>query len=236
MGGLVVPGIPGFGQNPYGTTDPYGDPYSGQNAPLYPLDVPAIDHVTIGLSRVIQQFRESPKFLAVLAAILADSNEQESTLTSFQQLPNIDAMQGANLDTIGIIVGASRFITNVVQVTFFGFDEGYYYMIRFGELGDPSIGGRFYELGETFAGTSELSDPEFRLIIRAKIVKNGSKGTGEDVLAALTYLFGSTATVTDNFNMTFTIGIGRAFTATELAILNGVDILPRPAGVGLILP
>lgn len=196
-----------------------------------------IDHSAVGLSRLATQFQGSPKLIAFLKTILSMSNEAESVLQSLLMLPDIDLMTGVNLDTIGIIVGIDRIVTNVVTLSFFGFN-GFFYMTRFGEEGMLSIGSRFYEEGESFSDTTVLADPEYRMLIRSKITKNASRGTPEDIIWSLWYLVsGNEATtavsIIDNEDMTIELGVNRDLTATEKAIITQMDILPRPVGVAI---
>ena len=148
-------------------------------------------------------------------------------------------MTGVNLDTIGIIVGVFRNVADVILSDFFGYMEElpnttYYYDFPFGELSDPGAGARFYELGESYIGTNVLNDPEFRLLIKTKIAKNSSTGTPENVLASLRVLLNSNDVhIIDSGGMEFAIRIGRNLTAVELALIQHLDVLPRPAGVHL---
>lgn len=191
----------------------------------------AIDHVAIGSSRVIKQYQGSPKFLAYLSALLSMVATVEDLLQSMYQLPDIDSMTGANLDVIGRIVGISRDIPNAIQLSFFGFN-GYSYETVFGELDQAGIGSRFYELGEPYAATSTLGDIEYRMLLRAKIMRNGSHGTCEEILAALCFLFEVTVANVDDFGgMVLGLAVGRQLTATERAMIVNLDILPRPACV-----
>jgi hypothetical protein len=196
------------------------------------MSTTAIDHVALGLSRVAKQYEESPKFRAFLTALLTLSNQVEETLNALFLLPSIDDMGGVNLDVIGDIVGVSRTVSNVVVLKYFGFEDTGYYATCFGEEGIPNIGSRFYEEGESFASTTLLQDPEFRLLIRAKIVKNSSTGRCEDIIKGIQYLFNTIdVRVLDNLDMSISISIGRPLYAIEQAMLNALDILPRPAGV-----
>jgi hypothetical protein len=191
-----------------------------------------IDHIALGNSRVAKQFQESPKFLAFLAAMLAFTQEVEDCLQSMYYLTDVDTMTGANLDVIGRIVGTSRFVTTVINLTYFGFDDTGAYATRFGEEGQPDIGSRFYEEGEVLASTTILADPEFRMLIRAKIVKNSSQATNEDIIRGLQYLFDTLDIhIVDNLNMSISIKVGRPLYALEQALLTTLDIIPRPAGV-----
>jgi hypothetical protein len=160
------------------------------------------------------------------------SNELESVLQSLFFLPDIDQMRGVNLDVIGKIVGANRIVGGVVTLTFFGFADTGSYATRFGEEGIQNLGSRFYEENENFISTSILNDVEYQFLLKAKIIKNSSSGTCEDIIAGLQVLFNTLdVKLTDNEDMTITIGIGRPLLSVEEAIVNVLDALPRPAGV-----
>ena len=130
-----------------------------------------IDHLAVGRSRVAAQYTESQKFLAYIRALLASSVELEAVLQKVAEQVDIDLAEGVNLDVIGEIVGISRIIPASVQLAFFGFQDNAA-ALNFGEEGSQGIGARFYDEGEPYLATSVLNDPEFRLLIRAKIVKN----------------------------------------------------------------
>lgn len=181
---------------------------------------------------MLSQFSESTNFLGFLAAFLVISNEIEQCYLDMSHLADIDAMQGYNLDVIGIIVGASRYVSGVVTLKWFGFEDTGIYATVFGEESDHSIGSRFFEEGEVLSSTTIVNDVEYRLIIKAKIVKNNGHGTPEDVLTGLRYIFGTPdVQVTDNYDMSFSIAVGRPVLAFEQALISSLDILPRPAGV-----
>jgi Protein of unknown function (DUF2612) len=193
-----------------------------------------VDHVAVGLGRVALQYQNSPRFLGWLTALLTPFNELESVLQVLSQQFDIDLAEGVNLDVIGDIVGAPRLVPKAIPLKFFGFlsQPG---ALTFGEEGQPSIGGRWREDAEVDTATSVLSDPEYRLLIKARIVKNHSRGTGEDVLRGLSFLFdvqGVTVPVgvTDSGGMAFQISVGRLLSYTEQILISTLDILPRPAG------
>jgi hypothetical protein len=199
-----------------------------------------IDHTQIGLSRVATQFREKVRFLAWLTAILEQANDIENALASMN-LANIDLMEGVNLDVIGIIVGVSRIVPNVVTSTWFGFEDTGTWATPFGEESQPSIGSRFYEESESIYSTTLLQDPEYRLILKARIVKNNSASTPEDIIAGLRFIFNTqdvkySDVCTDGYDgpaMSFSIAVGREIYAFEQAIITALDILPRPAGMNI---
>lgn len=198
------------------------------------MSAATIDHLAVGRSRVAAQYTESQKFLAYIRALLASSAELEAVLQKVAEQVDIDLAEGVNLDVIGEIVGISRIIQASVQLAFFGFQDNAA-ALNFGEEGSQGIGARFYDEGEPYLATSVLNDPEFRLLIRAKIVKNHALGTNEDVIAGLAYLFGGgmaiQVAVEDIGGMAIQVAVGRPLTYLEKVLITNLDVLPRPAGV-----
>lgn len=190
-----------------------------------------LDHQALGRSRIATQYTESQRFLAYVRALLESSAELEAVLQKVAEQTDIDLAAGVNLDVIGEIVGVSRIIPDSIAVKFFGF-EGQPGGDVFGEEGALGIGSRFREETEPETATSVLADPEYRLLIRAKIVKNHAHGTNEDILQGLAYLFNAPRTVVEDLGrMAIGVAIGRQLTFQEKALVTVLDILPRPAGV-----
>jgi hypothetical protein len=190
-----------------------------------------IDHKALGRSRIATQYLDSTKFLAFIEALLTPLQELEDVFQQISMLPDIDWAEGINLDVIGDIVGVDRVIPDAIPVQFFGF-EGQPGATVFGEEDVPGIGSRFRDEDESDAVTSVLADPEYRLLIRAQIVKNHAKSTNEDVIAGLSYLFSATRIVVEDLGgMGIGISIGRELTFLEKAMVTNLDILPRAQGV-----
>ena len=190
-----------------------------------------LDHQALGRSRIATQYTESQKFLAYVRALLESSAELEAVLQKVAEQTDIDIAEGVNLDVIGEIVGVSRILPNSIAVRFFGF-EGQPGGDVFGEEGVLGIGSRFRDELEPETATSVLADPEYRLLIRAKIVKNHAHGTNEDILQGLAYLFNAPRTVVEDLGgMAIGVAIGRQLTFQEKVLVTVLDILPRPAGV-----
>ena len=199
------------------------------------LPVP-INHSDLGVSRVGLQYSESANFLATIRSSVAISDELDILFPIIADQIAIDIAEGVNLDVIGQIVGVSRIISNSVFLTFFGFLDNVN-ALNFGEEGNLSIGGRFYNEDEPFLASTVLPDLEYRLLIRAKITKNASNGTGQEIIDGLIFLFtvgGVTPSIVMEdgiVSMTIKIAIGRTLTIVEKALITGIDILPRPMGV-----
>ena len=194
------------------------------------------NHQTIARSRVVTQYLDSAKFLAVINALMAWANETEQTLQDVALQSSIDLAEGVNLDVIGDIIGFSRVVDNALPLPFFGF-FGQPGVLTFGEETDPSIGARFREELEPATGSTTLTDAEYRPLIRAKILKNVSTATVESLIANAKSLLGVATTiyVYDAGTMEIGIGIGKLLTTVEQALLRNLDMLVRPAGVSVTL-
>jgi hypothetical protein len=179
-----------------------------------------VNHTDVGVSRVATQYQKSQKFIAYVRALLAVLDEIETLFLLIALQSDIDVAAGTQLDVIGDIVGVSRTIPASVPLTFFGFEDSVPDAAPFGELSDISIGARFRNLLESATASTVVGDPEFRLLIRAKIVKNHSHSLGEEIIDGLAYIFGAEDIIIDEGDMTMQIAIGRT-----------LDILPRGMGV-----
>lgn len=193
-----------------------------------------IDHDAEARSRVAMQYTESARFLATLSALASKCHELELVLLSLKEISDIDLSQGVQLDVIGDIVGVTRYIPKSVTIPFFGFYNNGLGATVFGEEGNIAIGSRFREELESNTATTVLQDPEFRTLIRAKIYKNHSLGTPEDIIAGLNYIFNSREVyIDDSGGMKISIVLTRPVTLVEKVLIEELDILPRPNGVSL---
>lgn len=205
---------------------------------VLPVDEPApwerIDHAALAQARTITQYRESARFQAFIRATLAQMTELERLAWSVLDQLDVEQAQGINLDVLGELVGVSRFVPDGLQLAFFGFADtpG---AVGFGEAGRPDIGARFIDRGESATAASYLADPEYRLLIRARIAKNHATGTVADAYASLERLFGAgtPSVIEDTQRMSFGVSIGRHLTLIERQLVRAFDLLPRPAGVAI---
>lgn len=173
---------------------------------------------------------KAPKFTAMVDAVTSAWAGLYELLQAMPQAFDLDSAQGEQLDIVGQWVGQSRVIPNVLLLQFFGFADNPA-ALNFGEEGNGAIGGRFYGEGDPDSGTSVLPDPEYRTLLRARIVRNNAKGSTAEIVGALNFLFSAPAVVDDPGTMAIGVAIGRPLSLVELAIVTGLDILPRPAGV-----
>jgi len=94
--------------------------------------------------------------------------------------------------------------------------------------------GRIVGIDRQYIPISLDQDATFRTLIKAKIFKNGSTGTIDDAIKAITYILPdlTNAQIVDYENMTFgfIIMLG-TLTDEERYLLVNYDIMPRPQGV-----
>lgn len=192
-----------------------------------------IDRVRWGLARVIQQYTESPKFLAWLVALLSLEADTEDCLQNMKLQTDIDKAEGVNLYIIAAIVGAPIVYTNELISDFIAWKDqtaGF----PFWDAADPTItGGRWREEGELETTIVDLWEAQ-RLVIRATILRNHSSGSGDSIQRGLMFLFPNVSCIVyDEKDMSFSIGIGRYLSDVERQLISLYDILPRPIGVRL---
>lgn len=137
---------------------------------------------------------------------------------------DIDNNSGEALDVIGRIVGIDRgFIQSITFDVYEMNTDGDF------EFGDDSI-----QMSPiSVAADAELSDEYYRYLLKAKIVKNNSDATIDDILTAInTAIPGIDALrLVDGEDMTFSIEFYGKIDAIARDLLLSGDLTPRPQGV-----
>lgn len=180
---------------------------------------------------ITSEHNQQPDFDAVVNLTANGVAQITSVIQSLPGLFDLNNAVGAQLDVVGQWVGISRLVTGVLLVQFFGFADDSS-ALGFGELGSPATGGRFIELGESPTGNATLGDPEFRLILSAKIVANQYDGNIADYDAALAdVLPGQTVLTFDPGQYVLMIVPQAMIDPIIQSLLTNYDLLPRPGGV-----
>lgn len=185
---------------------------------------------------ITSEHNQKPNFMSVVDLIVGAAADAVIATQSIIPAFNLDTAVGSQLDILGQWIGQSRNIPNVLVIGFFGFSEvstGNPDGLQepFGELTNPSIGGIWYNIGQANSGTAVLNDIAYLTILKAKIVKNQWDGTLSGIEAALEYILGVACSVADNGTLNLTINVPLPVTPLEEALLDSLDLLPRPAGV-----
>jgi Protein of unknown function (DUF2612) len=192
-----------------------------------------LDRIELAQSRTANMYAESTRFQQWLSVLVGLQQDSEDCLQQMALQAEIEQATGVNLYTIATIVGAPIVYTSKLLSPFIGFNDqqgGF----PFWDEDDPAItGGEWREDGEHEVTLDELWEAQ-RLVIRCKIVKNHSDGSGDAVQRGLMFLFPNVQCIVyDNRNMSFSIGIGRELSPIEKELILLYDILPRPVGVQL---
>lgn len=171
-------------------------------------------------------YRHKPRFKAMLEATaqpMADNIELEGLVPGKFDL---DTAEGEQLDVVGRWIGASRNLAipiTGVQFSFdtpgLGFDEGVW---------DAGAGG-----GDIVM----LSDEDYRILLRARVLNNHWDGTIENAYEIWDQVFadtGYTLFIVDHGDLSMTLGLlfdGDTISATVLALFTGGYLNVKPAGV-----
>lgn len=189
-----------------------------------------INHKELAESRLATEYKQSVKLISYIKALLLEANTLESVFQNLLTERWIDTAKGVNLDILGSIVGQPRDIVAAELFGYFGFavnlESG-----PFGSVSDPTLGDKFRAIGQPITGNRELSDEEYRIWIRARIAKNRTSSTPEDIISQLQLIFGTTQILFIDGNTEYNVSIGRLLTGDEKSILLNFDIIPKTAGV-----
>ncbi len=191
-----------------------------------------IDHIVLAESRLATQFRESANLIAYIKALLVESNTLEQVFQDLLDKRWIDTAEGINLDIVGSIVGQSRILVDATILSYFGFATAIGAQ-SFGTVLDPGIGGRFRSVEESVTGNRELTDEEYRVFIKARVIKNSIIPTIQETTSFFKFLFDVAQVIVLDGTMNYTVQIGRLLTANEKAFLINTDLVPKVAAVGV---
>ena len=203
------------------------------------------DYLTIARSRVTQQFMLDADgtgpvvFDKYLQLLLGGKIELQEIFRQLMQERSIDTAVGAQLDIIGEIVGQPRELIDTALLTYFAY-LGYPEAESYGDLNNPSVGGFYRGIGDPIAGNTLLNDEQYRLFIKAKIIKNSTNVTPPQFIEFMQFVFGIEASVVlAEGNAEFTVLLGRELSSFEKILLNYVSyssgypsrFVPKPIGV-----
>ena len=214
------------------------------------------------LALITSEHNQKLNFMSVVQTLCAGVADSTAVINAIPLAYNLFTAQGAQLDTVGQWIGQGRVVSSVITVNFFGFCElptsGPAYptggtpdstnIYTFGELTNPSYAvsgvqyaARFYNLGETYTASTVLADPEYRTVLQALVGRNQYNtsnvlGLVAQLEQALLFIFGVPCQVLDYGTYSITVSIpAAAATAVDLALITTLDILPRPAGVKIVV-
>ncbi|MFL1477880.1 DUF2612 domain-containing protein [Pseudomonas grimontii] len=174
--------------------------------------------------RIYAQYRDKPKAVAWYAIARALGGSIEAAAQAVRKSYDIDTAVGEQLNVIGRIVVAPRSFVGSIPMNpaLFDLTDG-------DEFGDD--GAMFSAL--TIDQDGQLSDELYRLVIKAKIVKNNGDATIENILDGMNFLLprADVLRVTDGEDMSFSIEFYGQITSLERYALLNEGLVPKPQAV-----
>ncbi|MFL1558566.1 DUF2612 domain-containing protein [Pseudomonas sp. O11] len=174
--------------------------------------------------RIYAQYRDKPKAVAWYAIARELGGSIEAAAEAVRKSYDIDAAVGKQLSVIGRIVVATRSFVGA-----FPMNPGLFDLTDGDEFGDD--GAMFSAL--TIDQDGQLSDELYRLVIKAKIVKNNGDATIENILDGMNFLLpkADVLRVTDGEDMSFSIEFYGQITDLERFALLNAGLVPKPQAV-----
>lgn len=177
--------------------------------------------------RIIWQYRNGQKFRAWIDILPSIGAPIQQAANDVAGLINIDTATGEALNICGRIVGISdRPKIASDELAVFAYN---------GTPGAQPYGVAPYIGPGVQVATVALPDYLYRLVIRAKIIKNTRPATADDIKEGVEFILGGgiTATVVDLQNMSMRVILSEQPSFNVRAILELFDVVPRPQGVEL---
>lgn len=174
--------------------------------------------------RIYAQYRNKPKAVAWYAIARAMGGSLEAAAEAVRKSYDIDEAEDEQLNVIGRIVVAPRSFIGTIAM-----NPGLFDLTDGSEFGDDDA--MFSAL--TIDQDGELSDALYRLVIKAKIVKNNGDATIENILDGMNFLLPNAEVlrVTDGEDMSFSIEFYGVISDLERFALLNAGLVPKPQGV-----
>ena len=182
---------------------------------------------------LILQYRCKPKARAHIKELIKNATG-DFLFYRLYEFFDVDTAVGAQLDIIGKIVGAQREVLGLtIDKKYFSYESAPD-PNGFNRAGNIKKDVLFKNRRNSKDSVYTLLDPDYRSLIKFKIVSNHAKASMEAIDDAIFDVFGNDATVINNKNMTITYMITAANVPGLLAAYK-LGYLPRPNGVGVDL-
>lgn len=174
--------------------------------------------------RIYAQYQNKPKAMDWFAIARKLGGSLEAAAQAVRKSYDIDSSEGEQLNVIGRIVVAPRSFVGATPM-----NPGLFDLTDGDEFGDD--GAMFSSL--TIDQDGQLSDELYRLVIRAKIVKNNGDATIENILDGMNFLLpqAEVLRVTDGEDMSFSIEFYGQITNLERFALLNAGLVPKPQSV-----
>ena len=181
------------------------------------------------LSRITSEYRNQPKFVAYVTALVQPLLDSQALLRSLLDIYDLDTAIGVQLDAVGKWIGRSRYLEQPLNGIYFSFDS----------TGLGFDQGTWFGPFDALDGLTTIDDTTYRALLYAKRIMNNWDGTIPEIAEAIAALLagtspGSNLVVVDNQDMSMTVGIaGQVPPAAIISLLQGNFVPITPSGVGV---
>lgn len=174
--------------------------------------------------RIYAQYRNKPKAVAWYEIARKLGGSLESAAEAVRKSYDIDNAVEEQLNVIGRIVVVPRSFVGSIQM-----NPGLFDLTDGSEFGDDDA--MFSSL--TIDQDGQLSDELYRLVIKAKIIKNNGDATIENILDGMNFLLPNAEVlrVADGEDMSFSIEFYGQITNLERFALLNAGLVPKPQAV-----
>ena len=174
--------------------------------------------------RIYAQYRNKPKAVDWYAIARKLGGSLEDAAEAVRKSYDVDNVLGEQLNVIGRIVVAPRSFVGAMPM-----NPGLFDLTDGDEFGDDEA--MFSAL--TINQDGQLSDELYRLVIKAKIVKNNGDATIENILDGMNFLLprADVLRITDGEDMSFSIEFYGQITNLERFALLNAGLVPKPQAV-----
>ncbi|WP_454864585.1 DUF2612 domain-containing protein [Pseudomonas rhizophila] len=174
--------------------------------------------------RIYAQYRNKPKAVAWYEIARKLGGSLEAAAEAVRKSYDIDNAVEEQLNLIGRIVVAPRSFVGSIPM-----DPGFFDLTDGSEFGDDDA--MFSAL--TIDQDGQLTDELYRLVIKAKIIKNNGDATIENILDGMNFLLphADVLRVTDGEDMSFSIEFYGPITNLERFALLNAGLVPKPQAV-----
>lgn len=174
--------------------------------------------------RIYAQYRDKPKAVDWYQIARTLGGSIEDAAEAVRKSYDIDNARGEQLSVLGRIVVVARSFVGSIPM-----DPGLFDLTDGDEFGDDEA--MFSAL--TIDQDGQLSDELYRLVIKAKIIKNNGDATIENILDGMNFLVPNAEVlrVTDGEDMSFSIEFYGQITNLERFALLNAGLVPKPQAV-----
>lgn len=202
-----------------------------------------VDHLKSVRGRVTYAWEDRVVYDSLLQIALGEVDTLEEVFRSLKQDRTIDRARGRQLDLIGELVEQPREIVDADMLEYFSY-HGVELGQPFGDLQDSGVGGIYWDMNNPLYGDVVLTDEEYRLFIKAKIFKDNSRATPEDIVAFMKFVFDADYTfIYENSYAHFDLMVFGQLTSFQRTLLGYWSqrskyeswFIPKPIGVDVTI-